>query len=201
MSVEQKIKLGGLKVIFANLVDEGFGRSITIDATEDKIKTAITKWVAENNIGKAGNAGKPNFKEYEKDGNKTIQYSFKLNDYSKIAGLNGLDEKSLGYGATIALIAQAFEYDNKFGKGTSASVSAVLIERGASTGADSDLADLLSEHGEQPTDSDQADTMSINDQPGEFDKDLKVAKAIFSDDVIVEDFDDEKPISLEDIPF
>lgn len=197
MSVEEKIKLGGIKVIFANLVDEGFGRSITIDATEDKIRSAITKWVVANNIGKGNNAGKPNFKEYEKDGNTTIQYSFKLNDYSKIAGLNGLDEKSLGFGATIALIAQAFAYDNKFGKGTSASVSAVLVEKGASTGADSDLADLLSEHGEQPTDEDQANTMSVHD-----DSSRPLTQQEVLDTVITaDDFDDSEKIDLSEIPF
>jgi len=197
MSVEQKIKLGGIKVIFANLVDEGFGRSITIDATEDKIKSAITKWVKENNIGKGEKAGNPNFKEYEKDGNKTIQYSFKLNDYSKIAGLNGLDEKSLGFGATIALIAQTFEYDNKFGKGTSASVSAVLVEKGAPTGSDSDLADLISEHGEQPTNEDQANTMSVHDDPTR----PLTQHEVLSQDVVIDDFEEGEPVDLSTIPF
>jgi len=180
---DPKIKLGGMKVIFANLVDDGFGKSITIDATAESVKAAITKWVKENNIGKADAAGKVNFKEYVKDGNKTIQYAFKINDYTKFAGLNGLDEKNLGYGATIAFIAQAFDYDNKFGKGTSASLSAVLVEKGATTSADADLADLVSDHGEQPTDEQQADRMSTT-----------------SEDVVIEDIDD-KPIDLSEIPF
>lgn len=149
--VEPKIKLGGMKVIFANLVDEGFGKSITVDVTDEKYRNAITKWVKENNIGKGANAGKPNFKEYTKDGNTTVQYSFKINDNTRFAGLNGLTEANLGYGATIALIAQAFDYDNKFGKGTSASLSAVVVERGATTGADADLSELLSEEGDQPS--------------------------------------------------
>ena len=149
--VETKIKLGGMKVIFANLVDEGFGKSITVDVTDEKYQKAIAEWVKANNIGKGANAGKPNFKEYTKDGNTTVQYSFKINDNTRFAGLNGLTEANLGYGATIALIAQAFDYDNKFGKGTSASLSAVVVERGATTGADADLSELLSEEGEQPT--------------------------------------------------
>lgn len=181
-NVEQKIKLGGMKVIFANLVDEGFGKSITVDVTEEKYQKAITDWVKANNIGKGANAGKPNFKEYTKDGNTTVQYSFKINDNTRFAGLNGLSEQNLGYGATIALVAQAFDYDNKFGKGTSASLSAVVVEKGATTGADADLSDLLSEHGATPSES----------PTHEFNKQVK--------DVVLDDIED-KPIDLSEIPF
>lgn len=152
MDESLKIKLSSVKVVFANLEDEGFGKSITIDATESKLQDQISAWVKANNIGKAGNAGIANFKEYEKDGNKTIQYSFRINDYTKFAGLNGLNESNLGFGAIVSLVAQAFDYDNKFGKGTSASLSAVLVENSNTTSADSDLADLVSEHGGQPID-------------------------------------------------
>jgi len=170
---DPKIKLSGLKVVFANLEDEGFGKSITIDATDQTLQDTISKWVKANNIGKGNAAGVANFKEYEKDDNKTIQYSFKINDYTKFAGLNGLTEQNLGYGATISLVAQAFAYDNKFGKGTSASLSAVLVEKGTTTSADGDLSDLLSEHGAQ-----QGDVV------------LKP-----------EDFVNDKPINLSEIPF
>lgn len=144
---DAKIKLSGLKVIFANLEDEGFGKSITVDATDPTVQKEISDWVKKNNIGKGKNAGVANFKEYEKDDTVTIQYSFRMNDNTKIAGLNGLDKDSLGYGSVVSIVANAFEYNNKFGKGFSASLSAVLVERAATTGGDADLADLLSEHG------------------------------------------------------
>lgn len=135
----RKIYLKNVKVIFANLVDEGFGRSITIDATEPEIATAIDEWVAANNIGKAPNQGKANFKQYE----DTIQYAFKINDNTKFVYADGLGEKDLGYKAEVSLAANAFDYDNKFGKGTSSSLSAVVVHRGKATGAEQDIAELL----------------------------------------------------------
>jgi len=172
---EPKIKITSAKVVFANLEDEGFGKSITIDVTDQALQDQISKWVKDNNIGKGANAGKANFKEYEKDGNKTIQYSFKINDNTKFAGLNGLTEQNLGYGATVSLVAQSFYYDNKFGKGYSASLSAVLVEKGNTTSADGDLSDLLSEHGEE----------------------------VKGEDVVIssKDFDENKTIDLSEIPF
>lgn len=134
-----KITLRDVEVVFANLVDDGFGKSITIDATNKDTKAAITKWVKENNIGKGDKAGKPNFKEYE----GKEQYSFKMNDYTRFAGLNGLSEKDLGFGARISLVANAFPYDNKFGKGIGGSLSAVVVEKRASTSADADLEELM----------------------------------------------------------
>lgn len=135
----QKIYLKDAKVIFANLVDEGFGRSITIDATEPEVATAIDEWVSSNNIGKGPNAGKANFKTYE----GTVQYSFRMNDNTKIVYNNGLSENELGYGSVVSLASNAFEYDNKFGKGTSASLSAVIVQRGRASGADEDINYLL----------------------------------------------------------
>jgi hypothetical protein len=139
-----KLKLQHVEVVFANLKDEGFGRSITVNATDKDVEKAITDWVKKYNIGKGDKAGVPNFKDYE--GKK--QYSFKMNDNTKFAGLNGLTELNLGFGAKISLIANAFEYDNKFGKGISSSLSAVLVEKGANTASDGDLAELLGESGE-----------------------------------------------------
>lgn len=134
-----KITLRGAEVVFANLVDDGFGKSITVNATDPATKKAITEWVERNNIGKGDKAGKPNFKEYE----GKLQYAFKINDYTRFAGLNGLTEKDLGFGAKVSLTAIAFDYDNKFGKGTSGSLSAVLVEARASTSADDDLQELM----------------------------------------------------------
>jgi len=135
---DTKIQIKNAKVIFATLEDEGFGRSIVIDATDKELQEAIKEWVKANKIGK-DHPGVANFKTYE----ETIQYNFRLNDNTKIVYRSGVSEGSLGYGAVISLSANAFEYNNKFGKGTSASLSAVVVEKGRSTGADADLAELL----------------------------------------------------------
>ena len=119
------IVLTHVNVIFSELVDKGFGRSITIDATDKEIQKAITEWVKANNI----NGGAPKFKEYtnEKDGKTTIQYNFKLSDYTQINGKDGLGEKELGYGAVVNLQARAYEYENKFGKGISSSLDGIFV--------------------------------------------------------------------------
>ncbi len=142
-----KIKLSNVKVIFANLKDEGFGKSLTIDATNPETQEAIKTWVRDNMIGKS-TPGEVKFKEYQPEGgDKTIQYAFKINDYTKFIGLNGLTIDDLGYGAEVSLMAQSFSYDNKFGKGTSASLTAVLIMKAVRTSADDDIEELLSEAG------------------------------------------------------
>lgn len=154
MDDKKKLKLKDVKVVFYNPEDEGFGRSITIDATDSKVKEQITNWVKENNIGK-DEPGVPKFKEYtnEKTGETTTQFAFKLNDYTKYAGINGLSQENLGYGAIVDLIANSFEYSNKFTGGktrTGQSVSAIVIKSGASSGGDADLAELLGEVAEEP---------------------------------------------------
>ena len=133
-----KIYLKNVKVIFESLEDTGFGRSITIDATDKDIQKGITDWVKANKIGK-DHPGEANFKTYE----ETIQYNFRLNDKTKFVYTAGTKEGDLGYGAEISIDANAFEYNNKFGHGFSASLSAVVVEKAASTGADDDLAELL----------------------------------------------------------
>lgn len=154
MAESTKLKLKDVKVIFFNAEDEGYGTSITIDATDEAINKQIADWVKDNNIGK-DEPGVPKFKEYtnEKTGETTTQFAFKINDYTKYAGINGLSEKDLGYGAVIDLIAQAFEYSNKFTGGKTRvgqSVSAVVVKSGATTGADADLAELLEDVGDTP---------------------------------------------------
>ncbi|MCK9320099.1 hypothetical protein [Methanoculleus sp.] len=148
--VLEKLKLQNCKVIFANLTDEGFGTSITIDASEGSIRTKISDWVKANNIGKE-TPGVAKFKEYTPEDSEvvTIQYSFKINDFTKFMGLEGLSKDDLGYGAVIDLVANPFPYDNKFGKGISSSLSAVLIKEKGKTGSDADMEDLLSDI-EQP---------------------------------------------------
>lgn len=126
------IQLFDVKVIFADLEDRGFGRNIVIDATDPATQDAITIWVKDNNI----NGGEPKFKDYTtKDGVATKQYTFKLSQYTQFGGKDNLDEKALGYGAIVNLLASAYDYDNKFGKGTSASLRAVYIKEGASKSA------------------------------------------------------------------
>ena len=126
------IQLFDVKVIFADLEDRGFGRNIVIDATDQATQDAITIWVKDNNI----NGGEPKFKDYTtKDGVATKQYTFKLSQYTQFGGKDNLDEKALGYGAIVNLLASAYEYDNKFGKGTSASLRAVYVKEGASKSA------------------------------------------------------------------
>lgn len=139
---EQKLKLRGCEIVFANMEEkDGFKRSLTIKVDSEKEK-AITEFWKENNIGKQ-NPGVPSFKEYE--GTKQMNLSF--NDNTKFAYLNGTSEQSLGWGAKIDLVVNAFTYNNKFTGGkdkVGASLSAVLVTSGRVTGADADLADLLS---------------------------------------------------------
>lgn len=130
------IQLFDVKVIFADLEDRGFGRNIVIDATDQATQDAISMWVKDNNI----NGGKAHFKDYTtKDGEETKQYTFKISEYTQFGGDNNLDEKSIGYGATINLLAKAYDYDNKFGKGTSASLRAVYVKEGAVKSALSEI--------------------------------------------------------------
>lgn len=119
-----ELVLTHVNVIFAELKDKGFGRSITIDATDPAVKDAITKWVAANNI----NGGTPKFKDYTgKDGKTVTQYQLRLSEFTEVDGKNGEDELDLGYGAVVNLKARPFTYDNKFGKGISASLRAIFI--------------------------------------------------------------------------
>jgi len=182
--MSEKIRLNNVEVVFANLDDTGFGKSITIAATDPEVVKEITNWVVENNIGKGEKAGKPNFKEYE--GKK--QYAFKINDYTRFAGLNGLTMNNLGYGARISLIASAFEWENKFGKGVSSSLTAVVVEKAANSASDGDLAELLGD-AEEP-----AKELSGYEKAKAVAEQLGAKKEY-------EFKDEDAPISLEDIPF
>ena len=125
MDSKEIIVIKNAKVIFADLEDKGYGRSITIEVTDD-IKHQIEEWVKANNI----NGGKPHFKTYEDDktNTKIVQYSFKLSKFTQIESTVPESEGyGLRWGAIINLQARAFEYDNKFGKGISASLSGVYV--------------------------------------------------------------------------
>ena len=143
-TAQSKIKVVNAEVIFANLVDEGFGTSLTIKLTPE-IEKQITEFWKANNIGNEKTViGVPNIKEYE----GTRQLSLKINEHTKFAGLNGLTTDNLGFGARINFFLNAFEYSNKFTRGktyTGASISAVVILEGKRTGADADLSDLLND--------------------------------------------------------
>lgn len=117
---KKELILKHVPIVFADTEDKkGFGKSITIDAGD--FKETIEAWVKENNI----NNGKANFKEYtNKEGVTTLQYNFKLSDFTDI---EGKDSTELGYGAVVNLVASAYEYDNQFGKGTSASLRSIFV--------------------------------------------------------------------------
>jgi hypothetical protein len=144
---QSKILLNDLKVIFFNLEDEGFGLSVTVDVTDQKVQDKISEWYETNGIGKDKDASKskPKFKDYtnDKTGVVSKQFSFKYNDMTKFAGLNGLTKENIGFGAVIDIVANAFTFDNKFGKGVGQSLSAVLVKEARKTGGDSDMSMLM----------------------------------------------------------
>ena len=137
-NTNRTLQLFDVKVIFADLEDRGFGRNIVIDATDEKIQKQIKEWVKENNI----NGGEAKFKDYtNKDGETTKQYTFKLSKFTEFGGKDNLDEKAIGFGAIVNILASAYEYENKFGKGTSASLRAVYVKEGQVKSALSSIAE------------------------------------------------------------
>ena len=129
MDNKEIIVIKNAKVIFADLEDKGYGRNITIEVTDD-IKKAIEDWVAVNNI----NGGTAKFKTYKNDKTEetTLQYTFKLSKFTTIeSAVPESEGYGLRWGAIINLQARAFAYDNKFGKGISASLSGVYVAQPA----------------------------------------------------------------------
>ena len=120
----KELILKHVNVIFSELADKGFGRSITIDATDPELQGQIVDWSEANGV-------KPKFKDYtNKEGKTTKQYTIKLSEYTQIDGKDGLTEKNLGFGAIVNVNIRAFEYSNKFGKGKSSSASGIFIVEG-----------------------------------------------------------------------
>ena len=150
-----KLKLNGAKVVFYTGPDDEkaaeFGTSITI-ALDPEQKKTVEEFYKTNNVGKNGdpNKGKANIKQYtnEETGVTTDQLSIKFNEHTQFAGLNGLGQNDIGYGATINLIAKAYEY-KKFGGGIAVSASAIVVTHGASSNNDADLAELMDDLGDQ----------------------------------------------------
>lgn len=115
------------KIVFAELEDKGFGRNIVIDATDKKLQKQIEDFYAENKIGD----GAPKFKDYtNKDGETTKQFTLKLSEYTDIEGKDGLGSNDLRYGAIVNILVHTYEWDNKFGKGTSARVQSLFVVEG-----------------------------------------------------------------------
>lgn len=154
LSDPAKLKLSGAKVVFYTGPEDekakDFGTSITI-ALDAEQKKMIEDFVKENNVGKNGdpNKGKANIKQYtnEETGVTTDQFTVKFNEHTQFAGLNGLGQNDLGYGATINLIAKAYEY-KKFGGGVAISASAIVVTKGAASNNDNDLAELMEDLGD-----------------------------------------------------
>lgn len=149
-----KLKLSGAKVVFYTGPEDekakDFGTSVTI-ALDPESKKIVEEFYKENNVGKNGdpNKGKANIKEYtnEDTGVTTEQLTIKFNEHTQFAGLNGLGQNDLGYGATINLIAKAYEY-KKFGGGIAVSASAIVVTKGAASNNDADLDELMSDLGD-----------------------------------------------------
>ena len=115
------------KIVFADLEDKGYGRNIVIDATDEKLQKQIETFYAENNIGD----GAPKFKDYtNKDGKTTKQFTLKLSEYTDSEGKDGLGAGDLRYGAIVNILVHTYEWDNKFGKGTSARVQSLFVVEG-----------------------------------------------------------------------
>lgn len=150
----KKIKLSGAKVVFYTSPEDEkaaeYGTSITIAVTPEQ-KKQIQAFCKENNVGKNGdpNRGVANIKEYtnEETGVTTEQFTIKFNEHTKFAGINGLSQSDLGYGAEVNVIANAYDY-TKFGGGTAISASAIVVTKGSASSNDADLEELLDDLGD-----------------------------------------------------
>lgn len=155
----KKLKLKDLKVVFYTGPEDPkakeFGTSITVDVTDESVRKQVEDFAKINNVGKNGDAkrGTANIKPYtnEKTGETTYQFGIKFNDYTQFAGVNGLSQADLGYGAKINVTLKAYDY-TKFGGGTAINASAVVVTGGASTADnEADLEDLLEDFDSEPT--------------------------------------------------
>lgn len=133
----EKLIVKNAKVLFVEIKDKDFGSSITIDVTDDAIRQPIEDYYNAEGL-------KPKFKDYtnKETGAITKQYSVKLASFVKVQDEAGneytLDEVEtkqssikLVFGSIVNLAIRSYEYDNKFGKGKSASVSAIKIVKGS----------------------------------------------------------------------
>lgn len=123
----EEMIIKGAKIVFAELEDNGFGKNIVIDASDIDLQEQIAKFYKDAKIGD----GKPKFKDYtNKDGETTKQFTLKLSEYTDIEGKDGLGAKDLRYGAKVNVLVRTYNWDNKFGKGTSARVQSIFVIEG-----------------------------------------------------------------------
>lgn len=117
----------GAKIVFADLTDKGYGKNIVIDVSDIDLQEQIAKFYEDAKIGD----GKPKFKDYtNKDGVTTKQFTLKLSDFTDIDGKDGLGADDLRYGAKVNILVRTYDWDNKFGKGTSARVQSIFVVEG-----------------------------------------------------------------------
>jgi len=117
----------GAKIVFADLTDKGYGKNIVIDVSDIDLQEQIAKFYEDAKIGD----GKPKFKDYtNKDGVTTKQFTLKLSDFTDIDGKDGLGADDLRYGAKVNVLVRTYDWDNKFGKGTSARVQSIFVVEG-----------------------------------------------------------------------
>ena len=117
----------GAKIVFADLTDTGYGKNIVIDVSDIDLQEQIAKFYEDAKIGD----GKPKFKDYtNKDGVTTKQFTLKLSDFTDIEGKDGLGADDLRYGAKVNVLVRPYEWDKKFGKGTSARVQSIFVVEG-----------------------------------------------------------------------
>lgn len=134
---DNSLIIKNVKVLFVEVNDKDFGSNITIDVTDDSIRSQIESFYTERGLN-------PKFKEFtSKEGKTTKQFSIKLAPFISVLdesgitydGLDALEEVAktikLVYGSEINLAIKIYEYNNKFGAGKSASVSAIRIVKGA----------------------------------------------------------------------
>ena len=123
----EEMIIKGAKIVFAELEDNGYGKNIVIDASDIDLQEQIVKFYKDAKIGD----GKPKFKDYtNKDGETTKQFTLKLSEYTDIEGKDGLGAKDLRYGAKVNILVRTYNWDNKFGKGTSARVQSIFVIEG-----------------------------------------------------------------------
>jgi ATP-dependent RNA circularization protein (DNA/RNA ligase family) len=113
----------------------------------------------------------------------------------------GLLEKNVfliqeGQGLGEGIVLKNYEWENKFGKGTSSSLTAVLVEKAANSASDGDLAELL---GDNAT---VEGVTIVDDTTSGYDKAKAQADAIRNKkDKEFEFSDSDAPIDMSEIPF
>lgn len=163
-----KLKLKNVRVVFFNIDEQEeqvrqYGKSITIDCTDEDVKKQISDWVKENNIGEGDSQGVANFGEWTSEDGKTYyNFRFKITDYTQFAGINGLGKEDIGRGARVDLIAGAFNYTFAKKNGVGKSANAIVVRSGATVGGtDEDLAELLEDLGDTATSEGEVTESSI----------------------------------------